>query len=331
MIFIACPEKYATGGTELLHQLYFKLRTYTEKVKMYYYNFSNSESPISPRFEKYQVSYVNKIEDSERNILIVPEMNTDLLKKFKNINKCIWWLSVDNYYKAIGKHRNPIKTIIIRSMNIIKKDYYFKKLVNFSDNKIIHLYQSFYAKRFLEKMGVKNSEDLSDYLGSNFLEEIVDYKSLDRINRVLYNPKKGIDFTNKIISHGDNLRFVPLINMSQEQIIELCRTSKIYIDFGNHPGKDRFPREATYLGCVVITGRKGSAKYSQDVMIPADYKFNDDIKLIPDIIEKINYVYDNYDKVINSFDDYRSKILNEENEFEKNVELLWEKHFKVYS
>lgn len=216
-------------------------------------------------------------------------------------------------------------------MNIIKKDYYFKKLVNFSDNKIIHLYQSFYAKRFLEKMGVKNSEDLSDYLGSNFLEEIVDYKSLDRINRVLYNPKKGIDFTNKIISHGDNLRFVPLINMSQEQIIELCRTSKIYIDFGNHPGKDRFPREATYLGCVVITGRKGSAKYSQDVMIPADYKFNDDIKLIPDIIEKINYVYDNYDKVINSFDDYRSKILNEENEFEKNVELLWEKHFKVYS
>lgn len=111
MIFIACPEKYATGGTELLHQLYFKLRTYTEKVKMYYYNFSNSESPISPRFEKYQVSYVNKIEDSERNILIVPEMNTDLLKKFKNINKCIWWLSVDNYYKAIGKHRNQLKLL----------------------------------------------------------------------------------------------------------------------------------------------------------------------------------------------------------------------------
>jgi len=331
MIFIACPEKYATGGTELLHQLYFKLRHYTEKVRMYYYDFSNNGSPINPRFEKYQVAYANEVEDIEQNILIVPEMNTDLLKKFKEINKCIWWLSVDNYYKAIGKHVNPFKTIIIRTMNSIKGDYYFKKIVNFNDKKIIHLYQSYYAKKFLEKMGVENPEDLSDYLGSNFLEEYVDYKGKDRINRVLYNPKKGIGFTNEIIARGDNLIFVPLINMNQEQIIELCKSSKIYIDFGNHPGKDRFPREATHLGCVVITGKKGSANYYQDVMISDDYKFNDDIKLIPDIIEKINYIYDNYDEVINSFDDYRTKILNEEYEFEKKIEMIWKKYLKVYS
>lgn len=51
--------------------------------------------------------------------------------------------------------------------------------------------------------------------------------------------------------------------------------SKVYIDFGNHPGKDRIPREAAISGCIVITGKRGAAAFAEDVCIPETYKFDE--------------------------------------------------------
>ena len=51
--------------------------------------------------------------------------------------------------------------------------------------------------------------------------------------------------------------------MTPEQVVDLMSESKVYIDFGNHPGKDRIPREAVINGCCVITGVRGSARFKE--------------------------------------------------------------------
>jgi hypothetical protein len=329
MIYIACPEKYATGGTELLHQLYFKLKVFSPHVKIFYYNYSETGTPVNERFEKYNVEYVNKIIDEDKNFLIVPEVATELINQYKNINKSIWWLSVDNYFYSIGDDKNFIKKIL-RKMKLMYKRKLFGKKVNFEDSSILHLYQSYYAKNFLEQKNVKKLEYLSDYIGSNFLSAHPDLTDSKRQNKVLYNPKKGIEFTKKIIAFENSIEYTPLINLNQDEIIELCKTSKVYIDFGNHPGKDRFPREAAHLGCIIITGKRGSAKFFEDVKTPEQFKFDDIKGNVPKITNEIKKIFGNYNNIVKDFNDYREMIGNEENAFEDDVKKVWTKHLRHY-
>ena len=66
--------------------------------------------------------------------------------------------------------------------------------------------------------------------------------------------------------------FIPIQGMSSIEVANLLESAKIYIDFGNHPGKDRLPREAVLSGCCIITNSKGSAKNSVDICISKKYK-----------------------------------------------------------
>lgn len=62
---------------------------------------------------------------------------------------------------------------------------------------------------------------------------------------------------------AQDLRWVPLIGMTTEEMRSCMSKSKVYIDFGNHPGKDRIPREAAISGCIVITGKRGAAAFAR--------------------------------------------------------------------
>ena len=115
---------------------------------------------------------------------------------------------------------------------------------------------------------------LSDFISSTFFDGI-ETETIIRKNIVLYNPKKGVEFTQKIMDTCPEFEWIALQNMSHEEMKQTMLTSKVYIDFGNHPGKDRIPREAALCGCCVITGKRGSAKNDVDVKIPPSYKFDD--------------------------------------------------------
>lgn len=314
-IYIACPEKLATGGTELLHQLFYKLKKIRD-VEIFYYNFSKG-NPIAERFNIYDVKYVTEIKDSPENLLIIPETCTQILFKYKKIKKSIWWLSVDNYFVSIKDTNSKFKRII---KTLIGKN---QRVFDISTDNIIHLAQSQYAIDFLKKQKIENIQYLSDYLGKVFFESEVDYTSINKKNQVLYNPKKGIEFTKKIMNRFPQIKFIPLENMTPNEVAELCTKSKLYIDFGNHPGKDRFPREAAILGCAVITGKRGSAKFYEDVRIEAEYKFEDEDSQIDNIGKKITEIFDNYDVKIKDFQEYRDMIKNEEKEFEKDVKKIF--------
>ena len=173
----------------------------------------------------------------------------------------------------------------------------------------------------LEK-GVVKSHRLSDYINQVYLtDDSIPVK--DRKNQVLYNPKKGFEFTQKIMKAAPDLTWVPIQNMTTEEVHDLLKKSKVYIDFGNHPGKDRFPREAAISGCCIITGKRGSAKYYQDIPIPDTYKFDDADKNIDAIVKQIRKCLNEYENVTEDFQKYRDFIRSEPTLFENDVKELF--------
>lgn len=334
-IYVCAPAFVATGGPELLHQLVYNLRKLNYNACMYYFRNDNYLNPIHPDYEIYNNPFVKDIEDAKDNILIVPELvdGIKILRKFHRIRKIVWWLSVDNFYTSsilasrknfliqrlinkltkcmFGKNIIDIKELLLKNIN-----YYDKKFTEETVKNVdFHLVQSFYAMNWLKNNQIPGDKIfyLSDYLNANFLNIKTELQVKEDI--VIYNPKKGSNFTKKIIYFAKGIKFIPLINMSREEVIKTIQKAKVYIDFGNHPGKDRIPREAAILGCCVITNKRGSAAFYEDVPIPKDYKIADKDSNIPQIIEKIIYCFKNFDYAYKDFEYYRSVIKQEPQKF----------------
>jgi len=132
-------------------------------------------------------------------------------------------------------------------------------------------------------------------------------------------------FTRKIIKFAKDITFVPIENMTREEVINLLKKSKVYIDFGNFPGPERIPKEAAILGCCVITGKRGSAAFFEDVPIPEEYKFEDKEENIPKIIEKIKDCFENFEERYKDFEYYRNVIKNEPQKFIEDLKKIFVK------
>ena len=58
-IYLVCPANFATGGTEGIHQLAFKLQKLGfPRVFLFYLN-TTQDNPVHPQFEKYQIKRKN--------------------------------------------------------------------------------------------------------------------------------------------------------------------------------------------------------------------------------------------------------------------------------
>ncbi len=316
-IYVGCLAQKFTGGLTLAHQLCYELVKQGYDAKMYYYyGFSQKkEDPVNENYKKYNLNYVTKIKDSYDNVLVAPESNVNILRRVKKCKKMIWWMSVDNYYRTLSSKRYKIE------------DLFGLRRYNIFDNDILHLAQSYYAIDFLKKNGV--SEDriqyLSDYIDSEFLDNSKIYIDAKKEDVALYNPKKGWNFTKLILEKTPNINWIPLVNLTPSEMKIKLGTSKVYIDFGNHPGKDRIPREAAIMGCCVITGRRGSANFYQDVMIPDSYKFSEDLYALDDIASLINSCITDYSSHRKNFAKYIEFIKSEKESFAHDVNSVFSK------
>lgn len=310
-IYIVCPTSCATGGTELLHQLCYKLNKLNIKAYMFYVG-EIVNSPVEKKFSEYMNPIALTIEDDKNNMLIVPETMVMFLYKnmykYKNVKKSIWWLSVDFYFEKLCPE-NKFKYKVKETLFDLFKNSWF------------HFAQSEYAIEYLVKRKVNQDSIfyLSDYLNSTYIIDASKENTQVRQNTILYNPKKGFEFTNLLMTSAPELEWVPLQNLTNTEMKNILKNSKVYIDFGNHPGKDRIPREAAISGCCVITSLRGSAKNNKDVPIPQEYKIEDIESNIPLIIDKIKQCLFNYDIVIEEFESYKTMIYAEEIKFEQDV------------
>ena len=97
-------------------------------------------------------------------------------------------------------------------------------------------------------------------------------------------------------------------------------SSKIYIDFGEHPGMDRLPREAAINGLIVITNKAGAAFYKEDVGIKEKYKvlvFDEDF--VHEVFIRCFSDDGGYESCVSEFEGYRGWILGQEKIMEERV------------
>jgi hypothetical protein len=319
-VVVFCPPYYKTGGTEVLHQLVYKGNKFGTVQFVICYtsiDWKIEFPPTPPSFVKYLENNETIIEvrDIDSNdILIFPETLSKFSLEFRFNIKCIWWLSVDNFYNSIGyKQSFILKELVKKLFNRYPFNYINNIL--YSNLFDFHLVQSEYAQDHLvQKKILKKILPLSDYIGLNYNKS--QEKITEKENYILYNPLKGMDVINKLIEKS-NFAWVRLENKTDERLIEIYRKSKIYIDFGNHPGKDRIPREASIFGCVILTNKRGSAKNKIDIPIDDYYKFNEkDLSLI---INRINEIFNNYEFHYSSQNSYRQTIIKGESNFESQI------------
>lgn len=345
-VYVMCPAGVATGGPELLHQFAYLLRKKGVDALMYYMP-TNMDNPTHEAYMQYNVPFVREVEDSEKNLLVTCEIynNVKACANFHNIRKCLWWLSIDNFFLTrpldglLDRWYSNIRWIIDSLLYKYTKRSYFdlaaytmKKYRDFvlNDDPLLngfqyHFYQSEYARQTLLQMGVAENlvYPLSDYLNTQFIEENKETDTSRKQDIVLYYPRKGKKFTSKLIKKAkDKFRFVPIVGLTRAQMVDLLKTAKVYIDFGHHPGKDRIPREAAICKCCVITGRRGAAANDIDISIPQSYKFSE--QSIPDIVERISNCLNKYDESIKDFEKYRESIMNEYVVFKDQIDKIIE-------
>mgnify|MGYP006872995434 CR=1 FL=1 len=303
-IYILAPENHKSGGAELSHQFCNAVNRVTDvKAYMCYASVEKPypmtmDSPAPEAYRIYNTEHATSLEEIDRqeNVVVFPEGLTLSMLHIKKARKAMWWMSVDNYLKSTDGD----------------------SLAYLRDNVEFHLYQSYYAKDYIDK-NLPNSKSIyvSDYINEQHGQFI--FPAQYRQNIALYNPAKGYEDIKPLIEKASWLKWIPIINLDVSKIVLLLQSGKIYVDFGNHPGKDRIPREAASDGCCVITNRKGAAAFEGDVPIPEDYKFEDPAASLDEIDALLHDICDNFEAHQKHFEGYREMIRGEKAKFDKDV------------
>ena len=292
-IYILSPY-LGSGGPRALHNLCDTcIQLGLDAYICYFYENPKNITTIYPEFSNYNINVVKKedIEQNSRNWIIIPEYGpwVSTLDLFKNMKRAYWWLSVDN------------------NQNMFKE---------WDNNNILHLYQTTYSLMHIIKNNGKIYLPLMDPIHDDYFR----IANLNKENIICYNPLK--DKLTPTIKHLFNYESIPLIKLSRRDVFNTLQKSKIYIDFGHHPGRENIPREACILRNIIITtSQRGSAQYFDDMPISPDYKFKDDE--IEKIVNTVNNCIINYDTKIKEFRIYRNLIRGQKNIFHEHIKQIF--------
>jgi hypothetical protein len=307
-------EWFCSGGPENIHQLCSRINDLGIDCYLIYafchmgdYVPKYSDKDVFvPEYKHYNLKRAFAMEDSPENVVIIPEsFHPDVLYQVNHMKVAIWWLSIDNP-KYQWKKTNPL----------------FKS--------VIHCYHADKAAKVLSPhIEREKIVPLHDYINDLFIKsenELIDSLSR-RKNRILYNPKKQSEEVTKelknLVEHIDpSIEFRPIEGMTLEQISNLGMESKVYIDFGFHPGREHLPREMAISGCSVITGDDGVASDDDDVpLYSRKFKKPYDFQKIA---EAIVWNVRNHSSAF--FDEelvnYRKIVRNDKSRFESDVDNL---------
>lgn len=335
-IYVPCPAGVVTGGAELLHQLVGYLNDHGRDAFIVYFGSSmqDDRNAIPEDYSGYSIRVAAEVVNSLHNIEVIYEGIFNTIYDHPATQKILWWLSVDNFYLCSRNFLSPFDYMrydlkngmkilykMLKHLLLFRNDFKSRlSLKELASIDAINAYQSEYAQDFLQQHGFPNVLPLKDYINTDHCKA---FDKTIKENIVLYNPKKGLEFTKRLMREAPDISWIPLQGMSREQLIEVVRKAKVYVDFGYHPGKDRLPRECAMNGCCVITGKRGSAAFFEDVSVSGKYKFDEKIVKTNDIISTIRWTLANYDMAIDDFQYYRASIAYEKEEFESQIKKLF--------
>jgi hypothetical protein len=310
-VYIVVPGKNITGGPELAHQLADVLNRDEERCWVVYCPF-NKKFDIPFPYQKYNVRPA-MIEDIEPgSIVILPEPAVHMFTLFPQSKIYFWWMSVDGFVKAATRWDRELKDDLVTVEETVER----------------HLYQSEYSRAYLWSHKLEPVDHLSDRLAQEYLDAIAEEPQRSRRNLVVYNPVKGMHRNRRVLhelSKRPNVpEVVPIRGLQPYQVRELLLQAKVYIDFGDHPGKDRLPREAAACGACVLVNRRGSAGNIIDMPIPEGFRIDDTIPgFEAGAVDTICKMLEDFELYAPLFNDYRRKIAAESAQFEADVAAVF--------
>lgn len=255
---------------------------------------------IDKRLKEYGVPTSKEI--SKDTLFIVPEIMPHLATSLIRLgcrHVCIWWLSVDNF---------PLS-----SLNTLAT----QALIN----SCTHLCQSVYAKNFVTSQGGADIHMLTDF--TKVIKTTSDSVPRRRDFDLAYLPSKAHGAEEIVAQLKKHLNVVALQNMSRAEITGALMRSKIFLDFGHHPGKDRVPREAAICGAVPLVRKVGAAAITDDVPLPTELLIESKHFFdIDRLIDRITLTLENLQKWENELTEYRNWIQSEESRFKIEIENL---------
>ena len=190
------------------------------------------------------------------------------------------------------------------------------------DNIKLNLSQCEYITTTLKSKKIK-SEYFSGYLKDDFIKNEKKTLIKKKKNIVCYNKRKSLPFMDLIIKKNPSIRFIPLEGFSTKEVIEILKLSKLYIDFGYHPGQDHLPREAAVLKNCIITNREGSAGLFNDVPINNEFKFTEINSNFINLRYKIDIIFNNFPKELKKFSFYNRYLFNQKKVFSKQISKIF--------
>jgi hypothetical protein len=312
IIYIITPGGLWTGGVNSCHQLCYKLRRFKYNAFIYYYFLGlNANAGTHPNALCYNNPVAEKLIDSPENIIVIPESSASRVLFYPHARKSLWWLSVNFYYTHVYCSIKELSAV--NPFDIL------------TPSACHHFAGSVYAKKYLELFGVHKDKItmLESYMGQWLTQKAFIKLDVKKEDVVTFNPEKGFEFTKQIINYakanGHLIRFMPLSGLSQEEMAAVYKLSKVHMDFGEFPGRERIPREAAIFDLCVITGKKGASKYYEDVPIPDKYKFDQNKENLPRILSCITDCLLNYEERAADFTEYKRFALGLERTFEKQI------------
>lgn len=202
-------------------------------------------------YQNYQAKPFKSYAPGDDVMFIMPEVYMWMMPLLLGCKVMVWWLSVDNAFRAMADiNLNMLRTPLVK-----------------------HAVQSDYARAFTASLGLK-STFLTDYT-------VISPKPTpalqDRPLKVSVNAGKKVIFDLNVLSASlkelnPNIEIVKIAGLSREEVYDAFSTSRVFIDLGNFPGKDRMAREALLLGANIIVGNAGAGHYEADYPLPELYR-----------------------------------------------------------
>ena len=269
-IQVVCQRRLVSGGAESLHNLVLQLRGIGLRANLVYFpEVGVDEAQTSYYFADYGL-LPTALDDSRETIVIFPETLCMEALKLKHAQAAIWWLSVDNFLR-------------IKYGNLWDKWRYFKSVMRgerpFGGVKALRRLRHFskcrYDEIFLAKHGI-HFERITGPISYRYIEasKCLDVWLRQKKDWILYSPETPKSILTLVRIELPKVALVEMKGYSSDEMISLYRQAKVFMDFGNHPGQERMPREAAVMGCFVITGMKGAAANDEDLPLAPKYKLN---------------------------------------------------------
>jgi hypothetical protein len=280
---IHIPGPLVTGGPENCHQIADGLNRLGIECRIQYYQTDAIDyRPITwlsdnPFMSKYRAAQRVPGDGYQPTHYIFGSVDHRVSHLFHDSPRALHWNVTPNVCRKVPGLRRAVELLVGRRPRLWSKALQWiedlnekgflqerARWVNRPEHRnLLHAAQSLAAYCQLRESFHCDPVLLYDYCHQEFFDQVDASTTSAEGWDVVYQPRSEPHAS--LVLEGMGLKTRVLKGLTRAEVIRTLKSSKCYLDLGNHPGRDRLPREAVACGSVLVVGMAGTASYFADV------------------------------------------------------------------